>query len=1027
MSAFQITRRRIMQSALPVFFFHGGGGTGVPIIQITGITLSNTTFTGGAPTGTTVGSIVVQMAAGAPFTGTLSLTGTDAASFQIVGTTLKTSGTVATGSYAINIVATMPGAIGSPFTQPFTIVGSSSGNTQISSLTLVNTSGSTQAANFISDIVGMSFAQGDVPAGTWFVIKEPGGTVQPQSSTPAVNASYYPDGSLCWAACMFRSTVSIAGSASVVYQIWNGGTHPAAGARTLAEVYTEVLQISGVGAGANFGLTGNWNAYLKSDANNLAQYVYLDGAAGTVWRVETEFAATAGGTPHGQLFCYHYIAALTDSLGALGGFRHIARICQPWYNVDSPVKNWRAFSSLSTQHGAGPTTIPLVWPATPQTFTSTAASKNLTAAVTGNVSHWYSGGAGGNLIPGYVTVAGGAADTAISTTRIYWAATRNATTTFQLCKSSNNVSSSYVTAAGDATGVMTFNPVPTCLHFGTIYTHNVNAKWNFFQGAGSLTADHTTRCQYNAPYLHSTGLIPPWNQGLVGVTDNNATWAASYDWNPVSIGPMNDDVGATGSSDNLGLTPAYTARHFFNQSAGGEKAVRAIGLAGAFHGMLRQRATRQLLNLRNQSYTGMPAAATGVYWDGVNASTFTAPPTGNNVFEWVESTNSHKPSYAYYPTLVYGSPEFYDTLFEQANFSTSVTVPSNRNITYPVTKYGIIPINSGQGWLRTSSWGTRDRQHAAQFCRGAVHPDGSQILQYILDGADDDLAVIGLCNTAAVMNAYYVSVGNFAVNDGAAGRMTMVNGFTFMANYFDVVMCMSATSNRQHAAAIAYVQDRANFLAYYLTTFGGYHFYTEYSHMTTAPRAYGSGYAAPISSDAEFGVTAAGMFSTLTWTTGARAFTVTGLSSGLVISTGDKWIFDPTAANAVPAGFTADVPYYAVNVSGNSFDLSASPGGSVITPTNTTGSGLPSSGRTGIAGLGGPWIIWATPPDAASGKCPVGTGPDNYLAWSNAAQNYLIAVGATGLTNVLADSATRLAVNGTSFLGFPNWGYQNTF
>src|SRR5208282_5968597 len=58
-------------------------------------------------------------------TDTLSLSGTDAASFQISGTSLETSGTVVAGSYSINIVATISGATGSPYTQPETITGTS--------------------------------------------------------------------------------------------------------------------------------------------------------------------------------------------------------------------------------------------------------------------------------------------------------------------------------------------------------------------------------------------------------------------------------------------------------------------------------------------------------------------------------------------------------------------------------------------------------------------------------------------------------------------------------------------------------------------------------------------------------------------------------------------------------------------------------------------------------------------------------------------------------------------------------------
>lgn len=99
-----------------------GGG---PPVLITSVDLSNDTFTGGAPDDTVIGTISVAMSEGV-FTGSLSLTGADAADFQIIGTDLATSGIVAGGSYDINIVATQAAINNSPFTQPETIVGTSS-------------------------------------------------------------------------------------------------------------------------------------------------------------------------------------------------------------------------------------------------------------------------------------------------------------------------------------------------------------------------------------------------------------------------------------------------------------------------------------------------------------------------------------------------------------------------------------------------------------------------------------------------------------------------------------------------------------------------------------------------------------------------------------------------------------------------------------------------------------------------------------------------------------------------------------
>ena len=89
---------------------------------ITGVSLSSSTFTGGAPSGTVVGAINVTMSPSSPaFSGSLSLSGTNASSFQIVGSNLETNGAVPAGTYNINIVATEAGLTGSPFTQAKTV------------------------------------------------------------------------------------------------------------------------------------------------------------------------------------------------------------------------------------------------------------------------------------------------------------------------------------------------------------------------------------------------------------------------------------------------------------------------------------------------------------------------------------------------------------------------------------------------------------------------------------------------------------------------------------------------------------------------------------------------------------------------------------------------------------------------------------------------------------------------------------------------------------------------------------------
>jgi hypothetical protein len=114
----------------PVWAASVSANLGIGVTQsqtITGVSLSSTSFAGGAASGTVIGTIGVAMSPAAPaFSGTLSLAGPNAASFQIVGSNLETKGVVPAGTYQISIVAVETGATGSPYTQAETITGTTS-------------------------------------------------------------------------------------------------------------------------------------------------------------------------------------------------------------------------------------------------------------------------------------------------------------------------------------------------------------------------------------------------------------------------------------------------------------------------------------------------------------------------------------------------------------------------------------------------------------------------------------------------------------------------------------------------------------------------------------------------------------------------------------------------------------------------------------------------------------------------------------------------------------------------------------
>lgn len=80
--------------------------------SILDLVLDNNFFPGSFPTGTYIGTITVSTS-GSLFTGTFGLSGTDAASFQIVSSVLRTLGTVVNGTYHINIIPMQSGFSGS--------------------------------------------------------------------------------------------------------------------------------------------------------------------------------------------------------------------------------------------------------------------------------------------------------------------------------------------------------------------------------------------------------------------------------------------------------------------------------------------------------------------------------------------------------------------------------------------------------------------------------------------------------------------------------------------------------------------------------------------------------------------------------------------------------------------------------------------------------------------------------------------------------------------------------------------------
>lgn len=212
------------------------------------------------------------------------------------------------------------------------------GGTTLTSIYLVNDTLTEQAGGFVTPLFGHPFVQGDVPAGTWPQLETEDGVPVPYTHW---GKTTWPDGSLKWLGFMARFPQAVPAMGSKPLRIKNGGAVPTAGARTISDVGVADINVLLNGVS---NLSGEWVAGLN-DAVAAAEDVvqFGSGAAGGLWRVGGHFKQA--GTPHGQLYCWHYFAVLQNSSGGLAGIRYLGSPASPFGDVASPTPTRWTFSA----------------------------------------------------------------------------------------------------------------------------------------------------------------------------------------------------------------------------------------------------------------------------------------------------------------------------------------------------------------------------------------------------------------------------------------------------------------------------------------------------------------------------------------------------------------------------------------------------------------------------------------------------------------------------------------------------------
>lgn len=815
---------------------------------------------------------------------------------------------------------------GTPGTVIYGGLPTPSGGTALTTITLANTSATEQSAGFVSPMFGLPLKQGDVPAGQY-----PQFTLTDDTPVPATihSVTSWPDGSMKWCGVFLRVPSTVAGSGSLAITVKNGGSAPGSSARAVSDLTAANLSVELTGV---TNLTGTWTASLNDAITNGTVVVIGDGPAGMLVRILGDFKQ--GGSPHGQLACWHYALIAQNASGGLLGIRYLGRVAQPWADVSTPTPTRRVVNALLK---AGTSTL-----------------RSLVG------SRWVN-----------------PADTGL----------------------------------GEELSADIEFP-----HYSSFFTAASDGRWDFVQGGGSAAADCTVRVVHDKAYVMKSQLLPPYALTL------NPNSGASVNYNPNCIGAMQARyMGTTGPRAEIGVVPQWAVRHLLTQAAVDERAVRVTGLAsGGWRTCIRKQSTKQVIPCvdPSPSYAGLGTIQkTWRYRVGSGVSGVVAPTDETSIWNG-ETGSDHRGACTYYPYIITGEPQYLDLTIDHAAGILLSTITGGRTMRTeaPITAstlrvggdYGERDVTIGSttykggsllfmGELqRVYAWATRDIAEAA-----AIYPDvcpsGTEVKKYFSDVTDSTFTA-ALAFLAARPTDWQNS-GLWGFNGDAGAGQSPWN-----AGYLSHSVC--------HQASILASTKAATFRGY-LSKFWSN---TDGAMDVAAVGAYNAliydENTTQIESFSKILFELANC--TLTFSTSTSRATISGSNGSWTPTNGDRFAFFTYMDPDKP--FTEAVDgktFYAVNCSGNTFQLSATPGGSPITVTNNA---VVTKCYAAIANFSPNFSFQGT-----------GTTTDAYIVDNLGVVNHHLACGDTGLTAAQSAMQAKVTAMGTSFVNDPADAFATSF
>jgi hypothetical protein len=884
----------------------------------------------------------------------------------------------------------------------------------VTTITLVNTSAQQSKPGLVTQLIGCPFRKGDIVKGTWPHFQLHDGTPVPCTILDKL-ATSWSDGSLKFVPVMLSVPKRIAGNDEIVVEVLPGGQMPLPSPRRLVDFHSGIdpqVQVDGLD-----NLSGTWIMDLKQAIHARTKIIcYGNGAAGAVWKVRAN--AHQGGVDHGQLVCDFYIASLANPDGSLKGLRILGKVKLPYYD-SAQTMNWMSFSRFQLCLDREGT---LIRDCFGHHFgTGGAYDFSWKSGSTFHAKSGYSTASSGDY--GYCTrlTTTGTLPGGLSPDTSYFTANATATTIgFATCATAPG--EFLVSATDNGSGRHTATPYPYLAYFGALFTAGSSGKWDFVQGGGSDTTDTPLRFEINQPYWVTTGLIPSYDLKIR--PQSNAP--AKY-WSNCSE-PVTRFLSQTGERDDLGIAPSWYARHFLTQAHVDEHVVRVAGLVGG-HGFsigLENSATLSYPCVNNgmdgngKPYKGMPAPNPTFSWyaTGLPSSTSGFTDTTNPMVQlagFSQQDTTHMPQFNYYPYLLTGEPWHLDALLEHANNAVygRWAVYGTADITkdhYALggdngggdrtlkvyrnpQRYGItVGCNTGQA--RNDAWASALVASAAAICPDR-NPDCASYKKYFGDlNSATWAAAVDILNALPPFAAKY---GIWDVNYADGGYYID----HWQLGYLGAAISLAATAT-EDPRALTTLQAHVKYFDHIVGRFGGWSA-GAYQTIVKLGSEMGAALVRDDSHIAFYGPV-------VSWIRGGQ-FTLVPFSN-YVPANNDVIIFD--VPGATPAGFKNFRPYYFVNLSGTSFDLSATPGGSPI-PLKDSYSG----GNTFF-------FVSSQPPATGSIQGAIGT-PSCYNTEITSMLNYAVAAGAKVSQATLDDLNHRNKRAGLDFTSDPKWGMTTSF